>query len=224
MFLDLAYTIRSILHNCGFDQPDLVGLFLLPPLDGTRTQVMALGNMVAALQELNYFGSPGTRFFAQYGDRDLIVESTDPPFSRYFLLPMPEEADEVACREVYDLAAQFLYRDLFTGLGKTADLARAGLPSTPWQQRGQFYSTFGLYQLSWPRRALVRRTARALCLQLLKPLGLPGQQIPARKHPGLAAGAMGREGPRRGALYQSTPRCLSGSSAEAPRDDFLCPD
>ncbi len=81
---------------------------------------------------------------------------------------MPDEADETATRELVDSAGQFLYRDLCSPLGKAADLGRAGLSAPPWEQRGMFYQTFGLYHLAWPRHALLREAGRRLCQRLLQ--------------------------------------------------------
>ena len=34
MFLDLAYTVRFLLRELGYPQPDVVGCFLVPEADG----------------------------------------------------------------------------------------------------------------------------------------------------------------------------------------------
>jgi serine/threonine protein kinase len=167
MFLDLAYTVRALLKQLGYAQPDVVGLLLLPAVDGQRTRVMTLGNAYAALTELGHFASPDTCFTARYLEREPPVQDADPPFSQSFLLRLPEETDEVSNREAAELAGQFLYRDLCSSLGRAADLARAGLSSPPWPERGLYYSTFGLFRLSFPRQALLAETARCLCLQLV---------------------------------------------------------
>src|SRR5262249_53524135 len=64
MFLDVAYTARALLRQMGYENPDVVSLLLLPPVDGGRTRVLPLGNTYAALTELHYFSSPGTVFRA----------------------------------------------------------------------------------------------------------------------------------------------------------------
>ena len=168
VFLDLAYTIRAMLRQMGYAQPDVVGLLLLPPVDRCRTRVGPLGNACAALKELSYYASPKSLFKARYHEREAAVQDADPPFSRCFLLPLPDEADETANRELVDLAGQYLYRDLCSPLGKAADLARAGLSAPPWPSRGLFYQTFGLYHLAWPRHALLQQAGRRLCHRLLQ--------------------------------------------------------
>ena len=39
---DLAYTVRALLRQMGYAQPDVVGLLLLPSVDRNRTRLMAL--------------------------------------------------------------------------------------------------------------------------------------------------------------------------------------
>jgi hypothetical protein len=84
------------------------------------------------------------------------------------LLPLPDETNEPATREAVELAGQYLFRDLCAPLGRTADLARAGKPAPPWESRGLYYQTFGLFQLSWPRQEACDRAARQLCQELVQ--------------------------------------------------------
>jgi hypothetical protein len=167
MFLDAAYTVRALLRRMGYENPDVVGLLLLPAVDRSRTRVLPLGNAYAALTELNYFGSPGTTFQARYHEREAPVEDDQPPFTRTILLPLPDESDEVATGEVVEQGGQMLYRDLTTPLGRVADLGRAGLAAPPWDARGQYYQTFGLFQLTWPRHGMLQAVARRLCQRLV---------------------------------------------------------
>ncbi len=160
MFLDLAYTLRALLKQAGYEQPDVVGVFLLPGVDRNRTRVLTLGNACAALRELSHFARPGTTFTARYHQREAPVQDSEPPFSRCVMLPLPEETDEASTRELVELTGLFLSRDLCSPLGRVADLGRGGVTGLPWDSRGLFYQTFGLYPLSWPRHALLR-TVRA---------------------------------------------------------------
>jgi serine/threonine protein kinase len=168
MFLDLAYTVRALLKQMGYEQPDVVGLLLLPPVDGNRTRTLTLGNAYAALTELRHFAKPDTQFRARYHEREAPICDPAPPFGRCVLLPLPEETDEAATREQIELAGRYLFHDLVTPLGRAADLARAGLPGPPWESRGLFYNTFGLFPLAWPRHALLESVSRRLCRQLVQ--------------------------------------------------------
>ncbi|MFO0841053.1 MAG: tubulin-like doman-containing protein [Gemmataceae bacterium] len=106
MFIDLAYTLRALLRQMGYENPDVVALLLVPPVDGSRTKVMSLGNTYASLAELNYFGRPETVFQARYHDREPPVLDPGPPFSRVVALPFPDEGDEWRHQGLIDLCGR----------------------------------------------------------------------------------------------------------------------
>jgi serine/threonine protein kinase len=167
MFLDVAYTVRALLRQAGCKEPDVVALLLLPAVDRNRTRALALSNACAALTELAHFARPDTCFRSKYVEGEPAVEDPGPPFGRCVVLPLPEETDETALQEVVGMAGQYLSRDLCSPLGRATDLARADLSGPPWEARGLFAQTFGLFRLSWPRRALLAAAGRRLCLQLV---------------------------------------------------------
>jgi serine/threonine protein kinase len=168
MFLDVAYTVRAMLKQAGYSQPDMVGLFLLPSVDRNRTRTLTLGNAYAALRELSYFARPGTTFTAQYHQREPALRDSEPPFARSVMLPLPDETDERATRDTIEEVGLFLMRDLCSALGTVADLSRGGLPGIPWEARGLYYQTFGTFQVSWPRHEVLRTLARRLCHRLVQ--------------------------------------------------------
>jgi serine/threonine protein kinase len=168
IFLDLAYTVRALLRQMGYEHPDVVGLFFLPDVVANCSRTLTLGNTYAALTELSYYATPGTVFRCVYQPGDPPLEDAAPPLSRVVLLGLPEETDETAARRVLGMAGQYLYRDLITPLGKTADLARAGLSSPPWERRGLAYQTFNMFRLSWPRQRLFEIVGQRLCRRLVE--------------------------------------------------------
>jgi serine/threonine protein kinase len=168
MFLDLAYTVRALLRHMGYAQPDVVGLFLLPPVDPAKTRVLPLGNTCAALRELLHFARPGTTFSARYHEREEPVRDGEPPFSRCLLLPLPEETDEQNQAVLTQMAGQMLWRELCSPLGQAAPVGRASLPPPPDSQHGLFFQTFGLFNLRWPRANLHQAVARQLCQRLVQ--------------------------------------------------------
>ncbi len=87
MFLDVAYATRSRLKRMGYDAPEIVGLFVLPPADPSLTPPQLLGNTFAALTELNHYSRPDTLFTAHYDERNGYVKEKDAPFARCYLLP-----------------------------------------------------------------------------------------------------------------------------------------
>jgi hypothetical protein len=168
MFLDLAYTVRALLKQSGYAQPDVVGLFLLPSVDRNRTRVQALGNACAAVRELSYFADPETTFTAKYHQREQAIQDGEPPFTRSILLPLPEETNELATRQTAEEAGLFLARDLCSPLGAVADRGREDLTGETSETYGLLYQTFGLYRLSWPRHELRRTLAGRLCHRLVQ--------------------------------------------------------
>jgi serine/threonine protein kinase len=164
MFVDLAYVTRSLLKGLGFAQPDVVGLFLLPRVDRNPARSLALGNAYAALTELKYY-STGGLFSARYLERERGIEDGEPPYRRCVLLPLPAEGNLAEAGQAAAQAGEFLWRDLFTPLGQTADNRRAAQAGAP---RGASVETFGLYRFSSPRRPLLRSAARRVCCELVK--------------------------------------------------------
>jgi hypothetical protein len=171
LFLDLAYTIRALCKQAGLQQPDLVALLLAPAVSGTRPQPLHLGNSYAAIKELVHYATPGTRFQAQYHEKEPPIDDPEPPFTRTIVLPVPEESDESGYRKTMRQVGQFLYRDLLTPMGRTADLARAGLSAPSWESRGLYCQTFNLYPVRWPRPVVVDILSCHLCRRLVENWG-----------------------------------------------------
>jgi serine/threonine protein kinase len=168
MFLDLAYLLRKLIKAQGHDCPDIVGVFLMPAADRSSTETMALGNTFAALTELNHFSAPDTSFWAHYDERDAPIRDAEPPYNRCIVLPLPAGQDDGPLCARAGLIADWLYRDLTSALGRTADESRAGLPipvSKSWSLTCQ---TFGMYRISWPRASFLRAVGRKLCQQLVR--------------------------------------------------------
>ncbi|MDB5309856.1 MAG: hypothetical protein JWO38_4058 [Gemmataceae bacterium] len=87
MFLDVAYNARARLRRMGYENPEVIGVLIVPPADASLTPPQALGNTYAALTELNHYCRPETTFTAHYDDRNGALREKDPPFARCFLLP-----------------------------------------------------------------------------------------------------------------------------------------
>ena len=120
------------------------------------------------------------------------IQDADPPFGRCFLLPLPDETDEAATRELVDLAGQYLYRDLCSPLGKAADLGRAGLAAPPWAV-ARPVSTRRSACTSWPGRATPcsRAAGRRLCQRLVQRWMSKDSKPLPRRRAGLGPGAVG---------------------------------
>jgi hypothetical protein len=168
MFLDLAYTARAQLKKLGFEHAEIVGLFFLPAVDGVRTRTMALGNTYAALKELQHFGKPGTTFKAVYHEQEPPFEDNDAPFFRCALLPLPDETDEPASRQITDTAGQALFRDLCSPMGRIVDELRGAVFAHTREGSPQRFQSLGLYHVVWPRRTLLQQASRRICHHLVQ--------------------------------------------------------
>jgi hypothetical protein len=166
MFLDLAYAVRHYLKDVGYQDPEVVGLFLLPPLEKGATQKDAQVNAYAALTELNHFSAPGVKYAAKFDEREGTITEAKPPFGRFAVLHLPAEDDKGALESVLAQAGTYLYRELVTPLGKAADAARAAVPVPENVPRNPVCQNFGLARFWWPRWALLQRAARRLCRHL----------------------------------------------------------
>src|SRR5262249_9828881 len=171
MFIDVAYATRHQLKAMGYDDPDIVGLFLLPPHTGPFAKPYAVGNTYAALTELNHFSIPGITYTACIDDKDMTLLDQAPPFSRFSLLPLRPNPGEGNEAPGASQAAEFLWRDLITPFGRGADGSRAearAMPGVTPDQMTIAGQTFGLYAVTWPRRQLAERTAEWLCLRVVQ--------------------------------------------------------
>jgi serine/threonine protein kinase len=168
MFLDLAYVIRRIMRHHGHESPEIIGVFLIPAVDRHPGRTLGLGNTFAALTELNHYSAPGTTFSAQYDEKERPLNDQDPPFSRCIFLQLPEDSEGRSIREVSGLAADYLYRNMVTPLGRVADEARDRISIMPRQPWCLVYQTFGTFRVSLPRQALLSQAARQLCLKLVE--------------------------------------------------------
>jgi hypothetical protein len=164
MFLDLAYVLRAQLKSMGFAQPDSVGMLLLPGVDRNPARSLALANTYAALKELSYYSNGGL-FKGRYHEHEPGIQDADPPFRRCMLLPLPPEGNAHEMGQAAAQAGEFLWRDLFTPLGRTADAWRAAREPAA---KGVNFQTFGLYRYASPRRPLMREAARRICHGFVK--------------------------------------------------------
>ncbi|MFL5241474.1 MAG: tubulin-like doman-containing protein [Gemmataceae bacterium] len=163
MFLDVAYVVRSILKSLGYAEPHVTALLLLPEVDAKAPRVLPVANAHAALRELNFF-STGKAFTAGYHEREAVVQDSSPPFNRCFMLELPAETRDGEARTIIALAGDFLFRDMYSALGKEAE---SRIPRKA-PGRGATFQTFGMYRLSSPRRPVVQQAAHELCLHMVQ--------------------------------------------------------
>jgi serine/threonine protein kinase len=182
MMLDLAFLVRRILRKRGFEHPDVVGVCLVSTSARTPEQKAGLANGYAALTELHHYSKPGAQYTAFLGDdltKSGVFSESGPAFRRCLLLA--SDASEIATVDP-DLApwevpptpqaveaARLLYVELCTPLGRTADRRRRESDTgTRSGNLAPVLATAGMYSIRWPRKQLLRRTARQLCGQLVQ--------------------------------------------------------
>jgi serine/threonine protein kinase len=171
MVLDMAYAVRHRLKRLGYENPDITGLLLLPIWGGPTCRPLAMGNSFAALTELNHFSMPGVPYTACIDDKDVTLLDHGSPFSRFSLIPIRAPQEQTSEPVGVDTTAEFLWRNLITPFGRSADDCRDQVRSLPGVTPDTMViagQTFGLFALTWPRRTLVERTARWICFQMLE--------------------------------------------------------
>jgi serine/threonine protein kinase len=178
MFIDAAYVARHLLRKQGFPNAEVVGVLLAPPsAKDTRRLPPAVATVMAhtyaALTELNYYSS-GQMFSARYDASDRSAGNrpfteAGPPFQRCVLLNLPPHGpsnDEPT--EATRQAAELVFRELATPLGAALDAARKPHQQTFHTVGRAAYQTFGMQRLLWPRRQLLKQSARNLCNRLIE--------------------------------------------------------
>jgi hypothetical protein len=190
MFIDLAYLVRDILKHMGQPADQVDGVFWLPAPDARGEKPAALANTFAALNELNHFTVPGSRFQADYGDSEGILADDGPPFRRCFFLPADVEESKELTRKATDLAAGFVFANIITPLGRKADNCRKQSSSPVAHAPASeltTHHTFGMYRFSWPKRTMIQQAARRLSGKLVERWVAPGNPKATEARAWLAA-------------------------------------
>jgi serine/threonine protein kinase len=176
MFLDVAFVVRNHLRRLGHASAEVIGLFFVPPAEAA-VRPAALANTYAALTELNYYCQHP--FVARFDSAEpqsvtRSLRETGSPFHRCVVFELPGPGGtgtEPAAAQTQAAAGEFLYRDLATPLGPSADEQRRRrlLESGPAAllQAGPTFHTVGEHRLSWPRQPLLEKGARRTCRRLV---------------------------------------------------------
>jgi hypothetical protein len=173
MFLDVAYALR---HLYGSQSAQIVGyLIISPELYGNTPGMSA--NTYAALKELDYYSSPGTKFNAVYDIQNLVVvEEQRPPFDysylvshqtggEYQILTQGKLCNVIAHKIALDFSGELApvvkgNRDNFL-----QHMIQSDKHPRPNVQR---YLTFGLAAIYFPRDRIVRIALTRVGSRLVK--------------------------------------------------------
>ncbi|MCS7167715.1 MAG: protein kinase [Gemmatales bacterium] len=180
MLLDTAYVVRDILTHIGYFQPRVFALLGVNEAESQEANVLALANTYAALTELEYFQRGGNTFLARYEAKGPVIRDVSTPFLHCMLVPSKQENDAPR------IAAEWLYRELLSPLGRQASLMRgmelsqgrnqsAGT-STQACTGGQEHrlepaariSIFGLASVQHPHRQILRGVATHCAARLVR--------------------------------------------------------
>lgn len=161
MFLDVAYACRLKLRQLGYHEPEIIGVFVVPPADRS-TKGIYLANTYTALRELNHYSQPETSFTAYYEEREGQVNDPAAPFARSFIVPMPPAAKpgEPARESAAKRASNFLIGDTLSMVGRTADEVRLRQFGGPQDELS--VNIVGQASFTWPKQAVLARTANWL--------------------------------------------------------------
>ncbi|MBE9170328.1 hypothetical protein IQ238_23340 [Pleurocapsales cyanobacterium LEGE 06147] len=173
IFLDVAYCLR---RNYGDRGAQIFGyLIVSPELYGNNPSMNA--NTYAALKELNYYATYGTRFDACYDQQNLeYVQESRPPFEYVYLIANRTAGDYkileksklcniIAHKITLDFASELApvitaQRDNFL-----QHMIRSDEHPRPNVQR---YLTFGLAEIYFPRDVAVQISLNRIKIKLIK--------------------------------------------------------
>ncbi|MBD2778738.1 tubulin-like doman-containing protein [Iningainema tapete] len=172
MFLDVAYSLR---HLYGSQSARIVGyLVISPELYGNTPSMCA--NTYAALKELNYYSTPGTKFEACYDIQNVVfVQEQRPPFDYTYLVSSQTggEYEILAQGKLCNVIAHKIALDFS---GELAPVVKGNRDNflqhmIQWDKHPrpnvQRYLTFGLAAIYFPRDTIVQIALNRVSLELV---------------------------------------------------------
>ncbi|MGF1933921.1 MAG: tubulin-like doman-containing protein [Nostoc sp. ChiQUE02] len=173
MFLDIAYSLRQLYSD---QSAKMFGyLVISPELYGNAPSMSA--NTYAALKELNYYSTPGTKFEAFYDLQNLVfIQEQRPPFD-YTYLVSSQTAGEYSilvqgklCNVIAHKIALDFSSELAPAIKGSRDnflqhMIQCDKHPRPNSQR---YLTFGLAAIYFPRDTIVQIALNRVSLELVK--------------------------------------------------------
>ncbi|OCQ91417.1 hypothetical protein BCD67_23685 [Oscillatoriales cyanobacterium USR001] len=172
MFLDVAYSLRKAYGDRG---AQIVGyLVISPQLYGNTSNMNA--NTYAALKELNYYTTPGTKFEACYDIQELVlVQEARPPFD-YAYLVSDKTAGEYSILEQRKLCNVIAHKIALDFSGELAPVVKGMRDNflqhlIQWDSHPrpniQRYLTFGLAAIYFPRDIIVDIALTRISIKLV---------------------------------------------------------
>ena len=170
-FLDMAYSLRK-----AYPSVQIIGyLVISPELYGNTPNMCA--NTYAALMELDYYSSPGTQFDACYNQRYLtIVQEKRPAFDYTYLVSKHTEQGNYSIdkqRKLCNVIAHKIALDFSGELAPAVKGMRDNFAQHMIQEddhprpNSQWYLTFGLAAIYFPRDRISQITVARITLKLV---------------------------------------------------------
>jgi Tubulin like len=173
MFLDIAYSLR---HLYGDQSAKIFGyLVISPELYGNAPSMSA--NTYAALKELNYYSTPGTKFEAFYDLQNLVfIQEQRPPFDYTYLVSSQTggEYSILIQGKLCNVIAHKIALDFSSELAPAIKGSRDNFLQHMIQcdkhprPNSQRYLTFGLAAIYFPRDTIVQIALNRVSLELVK--------------------------------------------------------
>jgi hypothetical protein len=173
IFLDVAYSLR---RNYGDRGAQIFGyLVISPELYGNNPSINA--NTYAALKELNYYATAGTKFEACYDQQNLeYLQESRPPFEYVYLVSnrTAEDYKILEKSKLCNIIAHKITLDFASELAPAikeqrddflTSMIRSDEHPRPNVQR---YLTFGLAEIYFPRDAAVQISLNRIKIKLIK--------------------------------------------------------
>ena len=190
-FLDAAYSVRTLLKQLGYPNPQ-VNAMLLAPQDEADLDPQMRANTYAALTELHHYTQPRTKYAANFDERHSAIRDSAKPFHEVVVIPgfIEEQSIEANSRESGVTPRTSISRNSSktrmpsrrrTIAGEqdpTEDVANVlrlklfsnfeqTLEASRLKQVHESHSvtpirSFGLKRFTWPRGTIVERTAQVI--------------------------------------------------------------
>lgn len=155
MLIDLAYTVRRLLQEMDFPDPDLTAFLLCGAPTDQSTPPEELANLYATLTEINHFSTANIEFAAEYGPGGAQIVEKSPPFRAVYLARVGHRGPGVV-REVASRMASYVFHDLGSVFGALLDQSRR----RKFPEVDSPFRSFGTYAVWFPRGLLLRVAAR----------------------------------------------------------------
>ena len=168
MFLDLAYLAKREMKSFGL-RPHTIGYFGVPEESTETTDAQAQSNANAALNELNHFGVPDRPYEAIFDKREGRVEDSERAFHRCTMFRVPSRLDPSVFEAVAALPANLALAELLMPMDRNVH-------SNDPPVAANLMEAAGIYRITWPRSAILRRSAWRLVRRTLSTWVSPGEE------------------------------------------------